>query len=1498
MRWRTFDLEREPGFLLTRRKRKMDRSASCRDSATANRGGSKYTYIPSKGELEERETLRKSKRVRYPDHHRNDSFAEPSGRRCFSHERLPGRHETDSKRGGEHEHSRSSRASPNKGRYQGGTAIKSAIHVLEDESRESIYQRDSDASFGQRQPHRDTNVSCRYLGESHYHQVEGYSSSPQGMRHNRADRQSRDYKDGYSVKHDSGLSRSGLKLWDEITANDARRSLKGRSHDDKRSSPRKHRKSLSRNEPKRDEETTDKGAPNSTKTSNKVSWGNNIESDSRLSWNGPKWGEETTSKNSPTFSKWGEETTSKDNYVCDKEPDNCSPCNGPNCGEETNSKNAQNSQWKSVANDRDPNVETDNNLSCTGSKWGSKANVKDAPSSWGLPTTKCYPKELHNTSSSLNDQTHDKTWDHRQNTKEASSSSKHISDDKWGYNVKTDNSSSWSKWGDETTTKDAPNSWRSSSTKRDSKKTNISSSYDPKWDDRASGKNAAGFSQWKSDDDKLGPNVKTDNSSSWPKWPDKATTQDGSNSWRSSPAKRFPKETNDHSSWDAPKCDDRATAKDVPSSSQWISKADKWGSNVKTDNSTWPNWGDGTTTKDEPSSWRPSTAQWDSKETSNNSSRNVPNVKTDNSSSWPKWPDKATTQDGSNSWRSSPAKSYPKETNGHSSWDAPKCDDRATAKDVPSSSQWRSKADKWGSNVKTDNSTWPNWGDGTTTKDEPSSWRPSTARWDSKETSNNSSCNVPNVKTDNSSSWPKWPDKATTQDGSNSWRSSPAKSYPKETNDHSSWDDPKCDDRATAKDVPSSSQWRSKADKWGSNVKTDNSTWPNWGDGTTTKDEPSSWRPSTARWDSKETSNHSSCNVPKWDDRVTTDDAPGSTLWRSEVDKWGSNVKTGNSSLWTKWGSGTTDKDEPNSWRSSTAKRDSKETNNDSSWNAPKWDDRGTTKEALGSSRSNIDKWRSNAKSHNSSSWPKWGDETTTNDIHNFSKSGTHADDRQGLLWPRWGAGTTNNDTQNSSQQRRNADRQGSDVKTDNISSWPKWGDDAANNGRQGSNMKIDNSSSWPKWGADSTNNDVRNSSQWRANYDRQDSNVNTDYSSSGNGQKRGDKPTAEYAPNSSWMRANSHRQCSNVETNNSLTRKGTMLGDDDKRAANNMENQKPSWNDRKRDGYRTTKDSPRSSRWRFDEVKQDYSLKFSNNFSFNCPKCDGQTITKNFLNSSQYQSYSERKQNDVHANSRLSQTDSKLGDQNMLHEACQMSLPANEHNITQETSQKVQHILKTSQCPSSNYKPTEQSGKDKHYLRTGHYCSHQVGRSKKSLKPFTDEASAGTPVVLIEPSSRSPSTEPIISDSSNLKHPNVSKESQISPKSLASINTLPSCSSNLEGKLQHGKEQQNTSRSNVRDHDMMEVGNVNKEDEKGIQLFKFALVEFVKEILRPSWQEGHLSKGAHKTIAKKVVDKVTGTLQGNNIPRTQGDVDRYINSCRTELTNLVQAYLQIYAGV
>lgn len=75
----------------------------------------------------------------------------------------------------------------------------------------------------------------------------------------------------------------------------------------------------------------------------------------------------------------------------------------------------------------------------------------------------------------------------------------------------------------------------------------------------------------------------------------------------------------------------------------------------------------------------------------------------------------------------------------------------------------------------------------------------------------------------------------------------------------------------------------------------------------------------------------------------------------------------------------------------------------------------------------------------------------------------------------------------------------------------------------------------------------------------------------------------------------------------------------------------------------------------------------------------------------------------------------------------------------------------------------------------------------------------------------------------------------------------------------------------------------------KGIKLFKCALVEVVKDLLKPSWKDGQLSREAHKTIVKKVVDKVTGTMEAGVIPQTQEKIDTYLSHSKGKLTKLVQ---------
>uniref|UniRef100_A0A1J3C9P9 Zinc finger CCCH domain-containing protein 38 n=1 Tax=Noccaea caerulescens TaxID=107243 RepID=A0A1J3C9P9_NOCCA len=80
--------------------------------------------------------------------------------------------------------------------------------------------------------------------------------------------------------------------------------------------------------------------------------------------------------------------------------------------------------------------------------------------------------------------------------------------------------------------------------------------------------------------------------------------------------------------------------------------------------------------------------------------------------------------------------------------------------------------------------------------------------------------------------------------------------------------------------------------------------------------------------------------------------------------------------------------------------------------------------------------------------------------------------------------------------------------------------------------------------------------------------------------------------------------------------------------------------------------------------------------------------------------------------------------------------------------------------------------------------------------------------------------------------------------------------------------------------------------DPKGMRAFKFALVEIVKELLKPAWKEGGMNKDAYKNIVKKVVDKVTGAIQTGNIPQTQEKIDHYLSASKPKLTKLVQAYV------
>lgn len=77
--------------------------------------------------------------------------------------------------------------------------------------------------------------------------------------------------------------------------------------------------------------------------------------------------------------------------------------------------------------------------------------------------------------------------------------------------------------------------------------------------------------------------------------------------------------------------------------------------------------------------------------------------------------------------------------------------------------------------------------------------------------------------------------------------------------------------------------------------------------------------------------------------------------------------------------------------------------------------------------------------------------------------------------------------------------------------------------------------------------------------------------------------------------------------------------------------------------------------------------------------------------------------------------------------------------------------------------------------------------------------------------------------------------------------------------------------------------------ESKAMRHFHAALVDLIKELLKPTWREGHLSKYAHNRIVKKAVDKVIGTMQPHQIPLTFESVKQYLSASQPKIARLVQ---------
>jgi hypothetical protein len=93
-------------------------------------------------------------------------------------------------------------------------------------------------------------------------------------------------------------------------------------------------------------------------------------------------------------------------------------------------------------------------------------------------------------------------------------------------------------------------------------------------------------------------------------------------------------------------------------------------------------------------------------------------------------------------------------------------------------------------------------------------------------------------------------------------------------------------------------------------------------------------------------------------------------------------------------------------------------------------------------------------------------------------------------------------------------------------------------------------------------------------------------------------------------------------------------------------------------------------------------------------------------------------------------------------------------------------------------------------------------------------------------------------------------------------------------------------------DDDQTMDKNKKGKDSRSMKLFKIAIADFVKEVLKPSWRQGNMSKEAFKTIVRKTVDKVSNSVPSSHIPKTPAKIRHYVQSSQRKVTKLVMVCL------
>ncbi|KAF3576091.1 hypothetical protein DY000_02029618 [Brassica cretica] len=71
---------------------------------------------------------------------------------------------------------------------------------------------------------------------------------------------------------------------------------------------------------------------------------------------------------------------------------------------------------------------------------------------------------------------------------------------------------------------------------------------------------------------------------------------------------------------------------------------------------------------------------------------------------------------------------------------------------------------------------------------------------------------------------------------------------------------------------------------------------------------------------------------------------------------------------------------------------------------------------------------------------------------------------------------------------------------------------------------------------------------------------------------------------------------------------------------------------------------------------------------------------------------------------------------------------------------------------------------------------------------------------------------------------------------------------------------------------------------------FRTAVVETIKDMLKPLWREGRLSKDVHNMIVKRATEKIVGAaVQLHQVPTNNESVEKYLSMSSTRIVKLVE---------